>query len=557
MPARTTAGRSHLTGLAVVATACAAGLVLYLQFRAITALGVQTHITLEQITQQGAADVADELRRVLDGPVVDTLTAVAHPDLRAGRLDLVGEQFRAGLTAYPHVDEFFAWHSRDGPTHEAVLFYGRGGAFGPKAVLGRAVMALAREYASAQQIYVASHGIRRDQYIFLRLFWIDATRRDFFAILGFVVDASRLRERLFGATRRQALDNALRRRAADIPVRLSVTDERGVVIYGDAASAPVTTRIPFALLFYPGDEVHSRLAVGIEPRVWTIAVAAEAPQAASFAWQGYGLTAVSLILMAVAATVTVRAHRRLVELTDMQADFVAHVSHQLKTPLSLLRAAVETVQLDRVRSRERLAEYLATIDTEAARLSALVQRVLEFSRMQQRPNYEFEPIDLGRLTRETVDAFARGLSERSFSCEPSGAMAGPYVRGDPAALEQALANLLDNAVKYSDPHTPIRVRIDAARGRAMVDVIDRGIGIAGVDQGRIFERFFRAGNAARRPGFGLGLTIVREVAHVHGGEVAVRSTPGQGSTFRITLPLDAAPQPAVEQRPVNTSEVRP
>ena len=86
----------------------------------------------------------------------------------------------------------------------------------------------------------------------------------------------------------------------------------------------------------------------------------------------------------------------------MQADFVGHVSHQLKTPLSLLRAAVETVQLDRVRSRERLAEYLATIDTEAARLSALVQRVLEFSRMQQQPSYEFERIDLGKLARETV-----------------------------------------------------------------------------------------------------------------------------------------------------------
>jgi signal transduction histidine kinase len=554
MPVRSSIGRSHLTGLAVVATACAAGLVLYLQHRAIAALGVQTQITLHQITEQSAADVADELRRMLDGPVIDTLTAVAHPDLRAGRLDLVGERFRAGLTAYPHVDEFFAWHFRDGPSHHAVQFYGREGQFGANVELGRAVMGLAHEYAPAQQIYVASHGVRPDQYVFLRLFWTDATRREFFAILGFVIDATRLRDRLLGAARRQALENVLRRRAGDILVRLSVTDERGAIMYGETPTHSVSTRIPFALRFYPGDEVHSRLAVGVEPQVWTIAVSAEAPQATRFAWQGYGLTALSLILMAVAVAVTIRAHRRLVELTDMQADFVAHVSHQLKTPLSLLRAAVETLQLDRVRSRERLADYLATIDNEAARLSALVQRVLEFSRMQQPPHYEFEALDLGKLARETVDAFATGLSQRIFSFERQGSGPGPSVRADPAALEQVLASLLDNAVKYSEPDTPVLVRVDATRTRAIVDVVDHGIGIAARDQARVFDRFFRADNAAHRPGFGLGLTIVREVVHVHGGQVSVRSAPGRGSTFRITLPL-AVQQPAPETPHGTPSEV--
>ena len=554
MPLHDTTGRSHLTGLAVVATACAAGLVLYLQHRAIAALGAQTQITLRQISEQSAADIADELRRVLDGPVVDTLTAVTHPDLRAGRLDLVGEQFRVGLAAYPHVDEFFAWHARDGPTHDAVLFYGRHGQFGPNPELGRAVMALATEYAAAQQIYVAAHGIRPDQYVFLRLFWIDATRREFFAILGFVVDATRLRERLFGAARRPSLENILHRRGGEITLGLTVTDERGVAIYGDGTTAPVTTRIPFALLFYPGDEVHSRLAVGIEPRRWMIAVSAAAPQAARFAWQGYGLTALSLVLMAVAVIVTLQAHRRMVELTEMQTDFVAHVSHQLKTPLSLLRAAVETLQLDRVRSRERLADYLATIDSEAARVSALVQRVLEFSRMQQRPSYEFERIDLGKLAGETVDAFAAGLSQRTFTCERSDP--GPYVRADPAALEQVLANLLDNSVKYSAADKPIVVRVGSTRRRALVDVVDHGIGIAARDHARVFDRFFRAGNAAQRPGFGLGLTIVRELVHAHGGRVSVRSVCGSGSTFRVSLPLDDLQHPATEKPHVKTSEAR-
>ena len=119
-----------------------------------------------------------------------------------------------------------------------------------------------------------------------------------------------------------------------------------------------------------------------------------------------------MLLMLVALGLTVQAHRRSTELARMQADFVAHVSHQLKTPLSLLSAATETLQMDRIRSPEKLSEYLDTIRAEAARLSALVQRVLEFSRVQQQRSYEFEQVDLGALVRETVDAFAHGLASR-------------------------------------------------------------------------------------------------------------------------------------------------
>ena len=121
----------------------------------------------------------------------------------------------------------------------------------------------------------------------------------------------------------------------------------------------------------------------------------------------------------------------------MQTDFVAHVSHQLKTPLSLLSAATETLQMDRIRSPEKLAEYLDTIRAEAAPAVDLVQRVLEFSRVQQERSYEFEHVDFGALTRETVDAFAHGLAGQfTFDVDIEGP--GPYVRVDPAAMEQVL-----------------------------------------------------------------------------------------------------------------------
>ena len=203
------------------------------------------------------------------------------------------------------------------------------------------------------------------------------------------------------------------------------------------------------MLFYPLEDIRSRLAAGVPPRPWTVEVGAPGlADVGAGAGQSYWPTVLSVMLMLVAVGLTVQAHRRSSELARMQTDFVSHVSHQLKTPLSLLVAATETLQMDRIRSPEKLVEYLDTIRAEAQRLSTLVQRVLEFSRVQQARTYEFERVDLGALVRETVDAFAHGLSSRQVDFDVRQQGPGPYVLGDPAALEQVVANLLDNAVKY-------------------------------------------------------------------------------------------------------------
>jgi signal transduction histidine kinase len=546
--------------IAIAATLCAAGLVLFLQHRAISALQSQTNVILGQISEQTAGDIATELHRVLDGPVFDTLTAVNHPELRAGRLDLVAQQYERGLKSYPHVDRFFVWLDDAGESApEDVLFFGRSastaqrarpstslrasGGFHSDPALGQALLDLARQHAPAQQIYVAAEGLGQDgrQQALLRLFWSDARRVDYFAVQGFVIDAASARARLFDGLSAPAgqLQALLARRGGDIPLQLRVRDERGAVIYGDAEATGPVGKLRFPMLFYP-PEIHSRLSAHLEPRMWTIEV--NAPAAAGGIGsivQAYGPTALSVLLMLAALALTVQAHRRSTELARMQTDFVAHVSHQLKTPLSLLSAATETLQMDRVRSPERFAEYLATINAEAARLSLLVQRVLEFSRVQQRRNYEFERVDLGALVRETVDAFAHSLSTHHFTFDVQQDATSPVVMADPAALEQVLANLLDNAVKYSDTVKEITVRVHSSRAHALVDITDCGIGIAPADQTRIFDRFYRTSGTPQRPGFGLGLSLVRELLQAHGGRVELTSALGQGSTFRIVLPLEA------------------
>jgi len=548
--------RARPLALAIVATIGAAGLVLYFQYRAITTLESQTQVIVRQVSEQAAAEIAAELHRALAGPVLDTLTAVSQPDLRAGRLDLVAQEYTEALAAYPHVDRFLAWNSgTEATTPGEMLFFGRNGRFSRDAALGRAVFDLARRHAPAQHIFVAAEGVGpgKGHQVLLRVFWNDAKRLDYFAVLGFVVDPEAGASRLFEAPRAARINALLTRRAGGTPLLLRVIDERGALIYGSADAGTISARLDFPMLFYPSEEIQARMSGGGVTRPWRIEIGSPAIAGAMSGMSlSYWPTLISVALMLVALGLTVQAHRRSAELAEMQTDFVAHVSHQLKTPLSLLSAATETLQMDRVRSPEKLGEYLDTIHAEAGRLSHLVQRVLEFSRMQQDRRYELEDVDFGALTRETVDAFAHGLAGQfTFNVDIAGP--GPYVHVDPAAIEQALANLLDNAVKYSDTIKEITVRVRSDRHSAIVEIADRGVGVAAADHDRIFDRFYRAPSTLRRPGFGLGLPIVRELVQAHGGRVDITSAPGAGSTFRISLPLANAPAVA-SSRPIESPE---
>jgi signal transduction histidine kinase len=557
MPQALRSWRPHPLVLAIIATIGAAGLVLYLQHRAITALQRQTAVTVRQLSEQAAEDIGRELRRTLAGPIFDTLAAVNHPDLRAGRLDLVAQHFTEGLEAYPHVERFFAWRPGQGTAGaDAVMFYERTGGFTRDPDLGREVIQLAKRHAPAQQIYVAVEGVgARPRQLFLRIFWTDARRVEYFAVLGFVIDLASLPRRLFGDRPRTAFDELLTRRGGTLPLQLRVTDERGVVVHGDLPPDVQGARIDFPMLFYPAEDIRSRLAAEVAPRPWVVEVGApEFAGARADTGQGYWATGLSVMLMLVAIGLTVQAYHRSSELARMQTDFAAHVSHQLKTPLSLLIAATETLQMDRIRSPEKLAEYLGTIRAEAQRLSTLVQRVLEFSRLQQTRSYEFERVDLGALVRETVDAFAHGLSSRQVTCQVRASGPGPYVRADPAALEQVVANLLDNAVKYSGAGQPVAVTVEVDRLTAKIVVSDCGVGIAKAEQWRIFERFYRAKGASHRPGFGLGLPIVRELVHAQNGRVEVASAPGEGSRFTVTLPC-LGKTPDASARQIRAEEV--
>lgn len=564
---------------AIVALFAAAALVVYLQHRDLRALDRQTRVILQKISEQTAAAAATHIRRTFEGPVFETLTAVNHPLLQAGRLELVAQEYAEGLTKYPQVERFFLWHEvtdriaagevlffdgtpgaraagADGRTSgvdrpeasDVVLRVGSdgSGSFYRDPPFGRRVYDAARHHAKSQWIYAAVEAeVGKSRYdIFLRLFWTDAKRDRFFAVLGFVVNHDAVRRTLFGELYRRKLAGLLDPGEGVPKLELRVLDESGQVVFGPGEPLPsVVGKARFALQFYPADEIASRMAAAVPTRRWSVAVSPASVDAfgtfASTGTQGYWLSGVSVLLMLAALSFTLQSRKRAAQLAGMQAEFVSHVSHQLKTPLSLLSAVVETLDLERVRSPDKLAQYLQIARTETTRLAALVERILELSRVQSPTHtYELEAVSLAPLVRETVEAFQGALEHEGVTITIEETGPSPLVAADPAALEQVLVNLLDNAVKYSYGRKEIHVRVGRLGPDAGVEVRDRGIGISAEELPRIFDKFYRgSGSVVHRQGFGLGLAIARELVTAHRGRIEVDSAVERGSTFRVRLPL--------------------
>jgi signal transduction histidine kinase len=191
---------------------------------------------------------------------------------------------------------------------------------------------------------------------------------------------------------------------------------------------------------------------------------------------------------------------------------------------------------------ETRSEYLETIINESERLSRLVDGVLHFSRIEQgKKQYQFRPTRLADVVRAAARTLRYPLSQQGFRLHVRIEDGLAPARADADALEQAILNLLSNAMKYSGSAREIELELVRQDGRAVIRVSDHGIGIPPSEQGRIFEKFYRAPTRENQliPGTGLGLALVAHIAKSHGGAVEVRSEPGSGSTFSISLPMEA------------------
>jgi signal transduction histidine kinase len=233
--------------------------------------------------------------------------------------------------------------------------------------------------------------------------------------------------------------------------------------------------------------------------------------------------------------------RREMRLAETRSRFVSAVSHELKTPLTAIRMFAETLYDDDPADSGTHREYLETIVNESERLTRLLNNVLDFSKIEGgQKAYRREPHSLEEIVRSTAGAMQYPLEQKRFALRLEIENDMPRAQVDRDAIEQALLNLLTNAMKYSGKNRDIELRMRSEGREAVIEVSDQGVGIEPAELSRIFERFYRVPSPEneRISGTGLGLTLVQHIAQAHGGRVEVSSQPGNGSTFSLFLPLD-------------------
>ena len=268
---------------------------------------------------------------------------------------------------------------------------------------------------------------------------------------------------------------------------------------------------------------------------------------------GFMMAYITLMGLAIVLAVIfgLRYTLRQVELAQLKSSFVSNVTHELKTPISLIRLAVETLEMRRFSSPEEGQLFLRTIARETDKLSQLVDNILDFAKLESgRPVFQLRPVDLADVAREALETFRPRLDDQGFRVEAEIPDHLPPVMGDPRSLVHCVLNLIDNAVKYSRERREIRLSAGTREGRVTVSVADRGVGIAPGDQQKVFEKFVRleTGLVHDVKGAGLGLALVNQIMRAHHGRVELVSTPGEGSTFTLVLPVAAgvSAQPLVE-----------
>ena len=353
------------------------------------------------------------------------------------------------------------------------------------------------------------------------------------AIAGITFDAEYLRDQFFP----QTLDEVMSRNLAE-----GQTDKNAVImVRGKSDSNPLAYCTGWdggeAEVERPMEGAFQGLLLGMKLRGTTLAALGQHFMHTSFLTLG----ALSLLL-AGGIFLTYRNVSKEMALARLKSDFVSNVSHELRTPLALIRLYAETLELGRLPSSDKQHEYYSIIRKESERLSALINNILDFSRIEAgRKEYDFRETDMRELVRNTLESYRYQIEQHGFTFEEQIGDVPP-LRVDREAIARSLVNLVNNALKYSQDRKYIGVHLYRENGYVKLEVVDRGIGIPPSEQHKIFEKFYRVGDPLvhNTKGSGLGLSLVQHIARAHGGEVVVDSTPGAGSKFTIALPLRTA-----------------
>jgi signal transduction histidine kinase len=390
------------------------------------------------------------------------------------------------------------------------------------------------EAVEGRHVYIESEWVPKGdkmQYESFVLFRPRGSSPEHPALAGFAYDEDYLKNSFFPQVLNEVLPN---QNPHD-----SSGQQSGLMIRKEKDDTPLATSLCWdggtAEVERGFDSVFPGLLLGIRPHGTTIADISHGITQYLF----LSLGALSL-LMGGGMIFAYQNVARELALAKLKSDFVSNVSHELRTPLSLIRLYAETLELGRISSPGKHQEYYEIIRKESERLTSLINNILDFSRIEAgKKEYNFRETDMADLVRSTLDSYRFEIEQNGFEFEQEIDNNLPQLRVDREAIARSLLNLVNNAVKYSATEKYLGVHLYRRHGVVNLEVVDHGIGIPLKEQLKIFEKFYRVGDPLvhNTKGSGLGLALVRHIVLAHGGIVAVESTPGRGSKFIITLPL--------------------
>jgi len=254
------------------------------------------------------------------------------------------------------------------------------------------------------------------------------------------------------------------------------------------------------------------------------------------------LIGILLIVLIAAVWFVYSSIKKELEFAQAKADFVSNVSHELRTPLALISMFAETLEMDRVKTEEKKKEYYSIISHESNRLGRIVNSILNFSKMEAgKRKFIFEEEDLNNIVLQVYQNYSYHLYNKGFDFEFEPGIDIPKILIDREAVSEAIVNLIDNAVKYSDDNKFIKMVISSENDFVFIEVQDKGIGISEEEQKKVFDKFYRvsSGLVHTTKGTGLGLSLVKQIMDAHKGKILLKSKIGEGSSFKLIFPKDS------------------
>jgi signal transduction histidine kinase len=382
-----------------------------------------------------------------------------------------------------------------------------------------------------------------------RLLYHDEERQQLDGVFGFLVNLAWVRNHYF-----PELTNQVAEVGGATGLALSVYDEKGAQVARTRTglSAGPAVRRSFPLMFSDPllmavDQPHDFLS-----KRWTVEVGGAADPTLAAAIRGADrtllLAAFAAAMLAFGLVLTARAVGESARLTELRSEFVATVTHELKTPIATIRAVGDTLVSGRVPAPGAQREYAQLVVQEAKRLTRLVDNLLAMSRITDVTEvYMFEPLSVDALVDSTLQEFGQQLAEAGFETEVDIPADLPPVRADRTAMGLLLDNLVDNAIRYSPASRCLHIAATREDGRVLIEVTDKGRGIPDDELDLVTRKFFR-GRQLMSNGSGLGLAIVKRIVTDHDGELRISSKVNVGTTVSIRLPISKEDEEADSRR---------